>query len=229
MSSDFKLLLVIAESSLETVPRELWGHPSVVKSARRRGKPPSRILLDRSLHHQAMKKLPMSWKRGRPDIVHFSLLEALGSPLNKEGMLETIVHTIADIIIQIDPSTRLPRNYNRFVGLMEQLFEFGRVPPGSANPLIWISKAKLEEHLSGRRVIMLWERGECVKLRDLANRVVSLNDPAIVVGGFPHGDFSERVLGLADEKYCIYGGRPLETWVVVSSVLSAIAMRLDLF
>jgi rRNA small subunit pseudouridine methyltransferase Nep1 len=76
-----------------------------------------------------MKKLEESEKRGRLDIVHFALLEALGSPLNREGLLQTYVHTINDYVITVNPETRLPRNYNRFVGLMEQLFESYRVPP----------------------------------------------------------------------------------------------------
>ncbi|HID51049.1 MAG TPA: 16S rRNA methyltransferase, partial [Anaerolineae bacterium] len=35
-----RLKLVLAEAALELVPRELWGHPSVYKSARKRGKSP---------------------------------------------------------------------------------------------------------------------------------------------------------------------------------------------
>ena len=76
-----------------------------------------------------MKKLEESERRGRPDIVHFALLEALGSPLNKERLLQTYVHTLKNHVITISPETRLPRNYDRFVGLMEQLFELGQVPP----------------------------------------------------------------------------------------------------
>jgi len=48
--------------------------------------------------------------------------------LNKAGMLEVYVYTIQGHAIIIDPSTRLPRNYNRFTGLFEQLFKEGRTP-----------------------------------------------------------------------------------------------------
>jgi len=109
------LILVLAESAVETVPESLWTHRSVQKHAKLRRKPPRSVLLDRSYHHAAMKGLEHSEKRGRPDIVHFALLEALGSPLNREGLLEVYVHTIDDNVITVDPETRLPRNCNRFV------------------------------------------------------------------------------------------------------------------
>ena len=151
-----RIKLVLAEAALETVPREIWGHPAVYKTAKRRGKTPASILLDRSLHHQAMKNLPEAEKRGRPDIVHVSLLEALSSPLNREGLLETYVHTIGDYAIFINPETRLPRNYNRFVGLIEQLFEIGRVPP-EGEPLLTLKPMSLRvllEQIKPTRIIL---------------------------------------------------------------------------
>jgi rRNA small subunit pseudouridine methyltransferase Nep1 len=227
----WKLTLILAESALETVPREIWGHPAVYKSARKRGKPPSQILLDRSLHHQAMKNLPKAEKRGRPDIVHISLLEALGSPLNREGMLETYVHTIGDYVIIINPETRLPRNYNRFVGLIEQLFEVGRVPPESQTPLLTLkpmSLAKLIEQLNPTRTILMVEDGKPVRLKELAEEIVREDKPAVIIGGFPHGDFEAETRMLADVQYSIYGGKPLETWTVVSHIVAAVGMELGI-
>ncbi|HEY8110588.1 MAG TPA: ribosome biogenesis protein, partial [Candidatus Nitrosotenuis sp.] len=49
------LSLVIAEASLELVPKELQHHNSVVSHARKMGKRPSEILLDNSWHFGAMK------------------------------------------------------------------------------------------------------------------------------------------------------------------------------
>jgi rRNA small subunit pseudouridine methyltransferase Nep1 len=122
------LILVLAEAALETVPKDLWSHPAVKRHSKRQRKPPEQLLLDRSLHHSAMRRLEDNLKRGRPDITHFALLEALGSPLNKEGLLQTYVHTNKDYAITVNPTARLPRNYNRFIGLMEQLFHQRKVP-----------------------------------------------------------------------------------------------------
>ena len=119
------LTFILAESALETVPQELWKHPAIENYSEKKGKSPRLIVLDRSYHHAAMEGMKDGEKRGRPDIVHFSLLEALGSPLNREGLLKVYVHTFDDHVISVDPQTRLPKNYNRFIGLMEQLFDGG--------------------------------------------------------------------------------------------------------
>ncbi len=222
-----KLYLVIAEASLETVPRELWSHPAVYKTARRKRKTPGQILLDRALHHQAMRTLRDAHKRGRPDIVHISLLEALSSPLNREGRLITLVHTIGDYVLFIDPSTRLPRNYNLFIGLMEQLFDRGQVPPEASKPLIMLKPMRLRDLIERhcpRPVILLAEDGEKKRLRTIAEEVVRRDLKAtVVIGGFPHGDFSREAYDVADRVYAIYGGKPLETWTVVSHLLALIA------
>jgi len=227
-----RLKLVLAEAALELVPRELWGHPSVYKSARKRGKSPGQVLLDRSLHHQAMQRLPKAEKRGRPDIVHFCLLEALDSPLNREGMLEVYVHTIGDYVIWVNPQTRLPRNYNRFVGLMEQLFEVGKVPPNSSKPLMVIKPMTLEalvRKLSPGKVVLLSETGETKRIRSIAEEVAkNMDRTMVIIGAFPHGDFEPSTYKLATHIYSIYHGRPLEAWVVVSHLLALLADTLHI-
>jgi len=222
---------ILAESSLETIPRELFGHPAVVKTARRRKKPAGSIILDRSLHHHAMRRLAHAEKRGRPDIVQFVLLEVLGSPLNRRGLLEVFVHTITSKVIYVDPSTRLPRNYNRFIGLMEQVFERGQVPPGSEKPLIKIVDVKLEELVKDSYTILFWEKGERKRIMDVAKEIVNLMQReriVLMIGGFPHGDFSETVLSLANEKISIGSGEVLDAWIVASRVLSAIEIELGI-
>lgn len=44
-------------------------------------------------------------------------------------MLRVYIHTRNNEIIYVKPETRIPRNYNRFVGLMESLFKNKAVPP----------------------------------------------------------------------------------------------------
>ena len=45
--------LVISEAALEKIPVNIIDHPSVTNHARKLGKRPSEILLDRSYHHAA--------------------------------------------------------------------------------------------------------------------------------------------------------------------------------
>ena len=217
--SNTKVTVILAEASLELVPPEIAHHPAVVRNARKRGKSPREVLLDISLHYAAMKKLRNRKKRGRPDIVHVTLLELLSSPLNIEGKLTTIVHTVNDYVIEIDPSARIPRNYNRFVGLMEQLLNVGKVPPDSEEPLlkaIPMTFDNLLKRLGVESIILLSEEGEVMKPEEVCRESVERGEP-IVIGGFPHGDFDPLIKERASITASIYR-KPLDTWVVASRV-----------
>ena len=105
-----QITLIIAEAALETVPDEVAGHAAIRNHSRRLQLKSSEILLDRSYHHATMKRLPNSWKRGRPDILHFALMEALSTPLFMNRMLRVYVHTIGDKIMTIADNLRLPKS-----------------------------------------------------------------------------------------------------------------------
>lgn len=46
------------------------------------------------------------------------LLTLLDSPLNKAGLLQVYVQTAKGVLIEINPSVRIPRTFKRFSGLM---------------------------------------------------------------------------------------------------------------
>ncbi|MEM1659178.1 MAG: hypothetical protein QXK94_09110 [Candidatus Jordarchaeales archaeon] len=214
------LFLVLAESALETVPASLQKNPVVRRIAKRRGRKPSSMILDSSLFPHLVKRLPLGEKRGRPDIVHVSLLCALRTPLNMENLLRIFVHTIDDKVIEVNPEVRIPKNYNRFVGLIEQLYECGQVPPEGA-PLLKLRSMTLSSLMSEIRpdkTILFCEDGVRVRLDEYMRRLTPLERVAVIVGGFPHGSFSEQTERLADEKISIYD-KPLEAWTVVSRVI----------
>ncbi|WP_440060166.1 16S rRNA methyltransferase [Thermogladius sp. 4427co] len=224
-----KLSVLLLEAGLELVPEEIWEEPSVIKNARRRGKKPSEILLDISVHYQAAKKLKDWFKRGRPDIVHSSLLQILDSPASRRGLVNTYIHTYQGLIIWLDHSVRIPRNYNRFVGLIEQLLVKKEVPPGSRKPLLKVLDYKLEDFLkeSGLNgLILLWEKGERKGLRSIISEAVE-NNYAIGIGAFQHGDFGEYVLEIATKKYSIFS-ESLPAWIVASRLITAYEAYLNL-
>src|SRR5690349_4097744 len=101
------LTLVIAEAALEIVPKIIADQPSVRNHAEKISRKPSEILLDRSYHHAAMRGIQSDWKRGRPDIVHFALVEALATPLFQKGLLKMYIHTINDKLILIGDKLRI--------------------------------------------------------------------------------------------------------------------------
>jgi rRNA small subunit pseudouridine methyltransferase Nep1 len=225
------LTLIIAESALETIPESIWNHPAIRKLSKTHRRPPSLILLDRSYHHAAMKKLENSEKRGRPDIAHFALLEALGSPLNKEKQLATYVHTVRDATIQINNEARLPRNYSRFVNLIEQLFETGRVPPNeNEKPLLVLKQqtlTQLVKEVKPSRLLALTRAGRPRTLEDTISDLAKTDKACILIGGFPKGHFSKAVTELADETVCIDSDM-LETWTVVSRTVYEFERALSL-
>ena len=213
--------LILADSELEIVPQSIQGHPAVVKHANIRKKKPSRILLDASYHHQAIRtKYPAeAERRGRPDIVHHFLMNVQESPLNYEGKLRVYVHTRNNDVIRISPETRLPKAYHRFVGLMEHVFQ-NKYVPDKENPLLILEKMSLRALAEeiGNKTIVLSEKGKNVNLKEY----VIPKDVTIIIGGFPSGDFLSNV-EFADEIISIYNGT-LMAWVAAYEVIARYEM-----
>ena len=223
------LNLLLAESALETVPKQLWSHPSVAKRAKALRKSPGEVLLDRTYHHGAMLHLEIGERWGRPDIVHFSLLEALGAPLNREGLLRIYVHTLEDHVISVDPEVRLPRNYDRFVGLIEQLYREGRVPV-EGKPLLKLRKGSLRDILSEIEpsyVMAFTRRGEPKTLEDAIKVLRKYENPVAIIGAFPRGHFTNETAKLANLSVSI-DPEMLETWTVTSRVIYEFERQMEL-
>jgi len=227
-SGDIMLSMVFADAPLELVPTRLLSHPAVKKYAQRFNKGRN-ILLDDSYHHSAMRTLAHWEKRGRPDIAHFCLLQVLGSPLCKEGKLSVYVHTTDDKLITIAPQTRLPRNYSRFKGLMEQLL----AEKGSKGGLITVQdnisfKKTIEGLNCGEAVIGFSKNGVQTKLSEIFSGRDLNENMAIVIGAFPRGDFSEPVKETLTKIVSIYP-ESLDAWIVTSRVLAQLEMLHEVF
>ena len=213
--------LVFVETSLELVPPEIIRHPSVKRNAKRRGKRAEETLLDRSLHHYAMDRIPDAEKRGRPDILHFCMLEAMGSPLNMKGHLRLWANTLQGYNVEVAPSTRPPRDCIRFNGLMEQLFLNGQVPPDSKEPLMKLTKASLKDLVkrsSPSKVIVLSSHGEESNFPEVAGMLSKEEKPMLLIGAYPTGPMKDETLDIADEVYSVYP-ESLEAWTITSRMV----------
>lgn len=227
-----RLHLMLVDSELEMVPKELWSHPSVASNARKRGKKPSQVLLDSNLHHSAMDRDGAS-RRGRPDIVHQFLLLGLDSLLNAEGGLRLYVHTRNDELITADPSTRLPKNMNRYMGLFEELFA-SKAVPNKGSPLLLlrpdmdlgrcIGAVRENAKADGRglKVVLMSPEGRSMGLpelfRERGGDTSSELDMLFLIGGFSHGDFRSDAAGLSDMRISI-SDRLLKVWAVEMELL----------
>jgi len=248
ISADAPINIVLADSELELVPERIAGHPAVRKNAEKRKKRPTHLLLDSSLHHQAMRVLPDWTRRGRPDIVHYFLLFSLDSILNQEGFLRVWIHTRNDELISVNPETKIPRAGHRFTGLMESLFH-NRVVPDRENPLLaiesgWPLASVLEDlRRGGGRVVCLSPppRGKVVGLDRFVRETFERagipgngkgsqggGSPVIfVVGGFPEGDYRSDVYSVADDVVSIYEGL-LTVWTVTAEIIASAERALGL-
>lgn len=90
----------------------------------------------------------------RPDIVHRCLLTLQDSPLNKAGLLKVLVHTMDNVLIEIDPSCRvisvdqIPRTEEKFYQLMAQVLEKLRIRAvNSSKTLIKVIRNPVTDHL----------------------------------------------------------------------------------
>lgn len=212
------LSLILTESSLELVPKEIQNHKSVISHCQKLGKKPSEILLDNSWHFAAMKGIDNEIKRGRPDLVHFSLLEACSIPLFYEKKISVYVHTINDKVIFVGNDVRLPKSYHRFAGLIEKLYDEKFIQADGIN-LLEIKDMKfnqLIEKISPDRIVGLSTQGILSSCEDVAKKLT--DDSCIIIGGFPKGHFSDSIRKKIEYLVNV-NKKSLESHIVISRIL----------
>jgi len=210
--------LILSESSLELVPPELKHHPSIISHARKLGKPPSEILLDNSWHFAAMKGLKNETKRGRPDLVHFSILEATTIPLYLQNKMNLFVHTIDDKVIFFGKNVHIPKSYHRFEGVIEKLYQEKKIE--TSNDLLLEIKEKtfsdLLYEINPSKVIGLSTKGTLSSYEKIATEIS--DNTCIVLGGFQKGHFSDLIENKITDLYSV-GDESFEGHVVVARIL----------
>jgi rRNA small subunit pseudouridine methyltransferase Nep1 len=212
------LSLVIAESALELIPLELQRHNSVTAYARKFGKKPSEILLDVSWHFASMRGIKNEIKRGRPDLVHFSLLEACSIPLYFENKMNVFVHTIDDKVISLGQNVRLPKSYHRFIGLVEKLYATKQIKENN-NILLALknmSFGDLIEKINPEYTIALSSKGIKNSYQKLAEEIK--DNTCLVIGGFSKGQFSDNIREYFDKMVAV-DKDPLEAHIIIARVL----------
>ena len=210
--------LILSESALELVPYELQEHPSVISHAKKLGKHPSEILLDNSWHFGAMKGIKNEIKRGRPDLVHFSILEATTIPLYYQNKLNLFVHTIDNKVIHFGKNVHIPKSYHRFQGVIEKLFQEKKVL--SKNELLLEIKdqtfSELIHEINPSNVIGFSTNGQSSSYQKIASDIP--DNSCIVIGGFQKGHFSDSIQSEITNLYSI-GNDSFEGHVIVSRIL----------
>ncbi len=210
--------LILSESALELVPSELKHHPSVVSHAKKLGKYSTEILLDNSWHFAAMKGIKNEMKRGRPDLVHFSILEATTIPLYLENKIKLYVHTIDDKVISFGENVHLPKSYHRFAGVIEKLYQKKEIVTNN-DVLLEIkdqSFSELIDEINPKKVIGFSTNGISSSYEKIAAEIS--DDTCLVLGGFQKGHFSDSIQEKITDLYSV-GNNSFEGHVVVSRIL----------
>jgi|YelNatPaOPRAMG01_1025707.scaffolds.fasta_scaffold01609_11 rRNA small subunit pseudouridine methyltransferase Nep1 len=212
------LNIIIADAELELVPKELWSFPDALSYSRRRSKKLSEVLLDSNYMHRAIESVfpGESTRRGRPDIIHTLLLTCQESILNKVGMLRVFIHTRENKVIIVNWQTRIPRSFNRFAGLIEDLFDKKKIQ-NNGLILLEMIDSTIREFISskGFRNVRIFAPDQ--KLRSLSDAIGIEDETTLIIGGFSEGKFRSDLDGLG-EKYSIYP-EELTIWTVAMEAI----------
>ena len=221
------LTIIIADAEIEFVPEDLFNEPDSISYARRRSKDISKILLDSNYMHTAIDKhYPgESKRRGRPEIIHMALLVALESILNRSNKMRLYIHTRENFVIGVNWETRIPRSYNRFIGLIENLFE-NTDKKINVDSLLKIWRSDLNECIakySSGKTILLSPRGRYSGVRNLFEND---EDYTIIIGGFAEGDYRSDIPPDI-ERISIFN-EELAVWTVISEIVCSYESRIGL-
>jgi len=212
------LTVILAESSLELIPNQMYHHPAVTSYSKKFKKIPAETLLDNSWHFGAMKGLENEIKRGRPDIIHLTLLSICTSPAFYDNKIKVFVHTLNDEIISINNNTRLPKSYHRFQGLMEKLFLTKKIE-SKDEILMELEKSSLSQLISKikpTQIIGFTTKGKKTTFEKLIKQIEE--NSCILIGGFQKGHFSKETEKIIEQSFSIHDSS-LEAHLVASRLV----------
>ncbi|KAJ5396793.1 hypothetical protein N7509_004906 [Penicillium cosmopolitanum] len=180
-----RLIVILSNASLETY-----------RAAGRAGSKDEKYsLLNSDEHIGIMRKMNRDISEARPDITHQCLLTLLDSPVNKAGRLQIFIHTAKGVLIEVNPSVRIPRTFKRFAGLMVQLLHRLSIrSTNSQEKLLKVIKNPITDHLppNCRKVTMSFE-APVVRTKDYLESLDPKESVAIFVGAMAkgHDDFAD--------------------------------------
>lgn len=138
----------------------------------------------------------------RPDITHQSLLMLMDSPLNRAGLLQVYVHTQRNVLIEINPQTRIPRTFDRFCGLMVQLLHKLSVRAADGpQKLLKVIKNPVYDHFP-TGCMKLGTSFSAKEVVDLRSCIPKSEAVVVVIGAFAHGsiniDYTEKTISISN-------------------------------
>lgn len=190
-----RLIVVLSQACLETHKMNTGG-PGGDKYA----------LLNCDDHQGLLRKMGRDIAEARPDITHQCLLTLLDSPINKAGKLQVYIHTVRGVLIEVNPSVRIPRTFKRFSGLMVQLLHKLSIRSvNSEEKLLKVIKNPITEHLPTKcRKVTLSFDAEVKRVQDFVGTLDEDESICVFVGAMARGkdsfadEFVDEKIGLSD-------------------------------
>ncbi|KAI5793752.1 Alpha/beta knot methyltransferase [Peziza echinospora] len=184
-----RLIVVLAQACLET-------HKVAAN-----GGGEKYVLLNSDDHIGVLKKMGRDISDARPDILHQCLLTLLDSPINKAGKLQVYIQSTKGVLIEVNPTVRIPRTFKRFAGLMVQLLHKLSIrSTTSPEKLLKVIKNPVTQYLppNCRKITLSWD----APVQNVREYIAGLGDEesiCVVVGAMAKGkdDFAD---GWVDEK-----------------------------
>lgn len=226
----YRISIVLAESALEIIPSELRNNPLIINYSKKVGKKIDDVFLDKSYHFSAMKgkNIDFIWKRGRPDLVHISLLSILSTPLFLKNLVDVYIHTIDDKVIFIGEQVHIPKSYRRFEGLITKLYQEKEIKYDKKDSNKYLLKIEknmtfdmlVDKVIKPDKIIGFSSTGILKDLKTIVNENVETNNrkTTFVIGGFQSGHFSRNIRERFQMTYSI-ANEQLEAHVVISRLV----------
>ncbi|KAH3899591.1 probable Ribosomal RNA small subunit methyltransferase NEP1 [Saccharomycodes ludwigii] len=173
-----RLIVVLCQASLES---------HIISSSHGQDK---YALLNCDDHQGFLKKSGRDISEARPDITHQCLLTLLDSPINKAGKLQVYIHTAKGVLIEVNPSVRIPRTFKRFSGLMVQLLHKLSIRSvNSEEKLLKVIKNPITDHLPTKcRKVTLSFDSPVVSVQDyITNNLDKDESICVFVGSMARG------------------------------------------
>ncbi|CCK70708.1 18S rRNA pseudouridine methyltransferase KNAG_0F00380 [Huiozyma naganishii CBS 8797] len=187
-----RLIVVLSMASLETYK---------ISSTRGPGGGDKYALLNCDDHQGILKKMGRDISEARPDITHQCLLTLLDSPINKAGKLQVYIQTSKGVLVEVNPTVRIPRTFKRFSGLMVQLLHKLSIRSvNSEEKLLKVIKNPITDHLPTKcRKITLSFDAPVIRVQNYIAKLDPEESVCVFVGSMARGpdNFADEYV---DEK-----------------------------
>ncbi|XP_044756358.1 ribosomal RNA small subunit methyltransferase NEP1-like [Coccinella septempunctata] len=159
-------------------------------------------LLNSDNHSNILRKNGRDLGSCRPDIAHQCLLMLFNSPLNRAALLQVYVHTSNNVLIEIDPQTKIPDSFQQFAKMIVQLLHKFTVRAKEGKKLLKVIKNPITDHLPiGVKKICMSFSSEAAK--HPSQLVPNNGEPiAFVIGAMARGklnvDYTEETYSISN-------------------------------